>query len=115
MQDCWGEDPEKRPIFAQVIDRLRTMQPPRPVIGPVVPCPLSALALTEKFKHSTEVPLLHNWEIEANELEFSSEIGQGASAHVFLGKYRGQQVAIKVLKETGKIMEEFRKELEIMR
>src|SRR5689334_15549815 len=106
MQDSWEEDPDKRPVFSEVIERLRTMQPPRAVIGPQGPCPLSAHALTEKFHHTTEVPLLHNWEIEASELEFSSEIGQGASAHVFLGKYRGQQVAIKVLKENGKIMEE---------
>jgi len=56
---------------------------------------------------------MHSWEIEASELAFSEEVGQGASAHVFKGKYRGQQVAIKVLKATVN-PEEFKKEFEIM-
>jgi serine/threonine protein kinase len=57
--------------------------------------------------------MMHSWEIEASELAFSEEVGQGASAHVFKGKYRGQQVAIKVLKATVN-PEEFKKEFEIM-
>lgn len=122
MEACWDEDPDKRPVFADILERLRTMQPPPSVdsnISPIVPSALSPLALTEKFKHTTEVTLVHNWEIEAAELEFDREIGQGASAHVYLGKYRGQQVAIKVLKNSdgsgASILEEFKKELEIMR
>jgi serine/threonine protein kinase len=57
--------------------------------------------------------MMHSWEIEGSELAFSEEVGQGASAHVFKGKYRGQQVAIKVLKATVN-PEEFKKEFEIM-
>lgn len=36
--------------------------------------------------------MLHSWEIEASELAFLEEVGQGASANVFKGKYRGQEV-----------------------
>jgi serine/threonine protein kinase len=57
--------------------------------------------------------MMHSWEIEGSELVFLEEVGQGASAHVFKGKYRGQQVAIKVLKASVN-PEEFKKEFEIM-
>eukprot|EP01087_Luapelamoeba_hula_P007953 TRINITY_DN1967_c0_g1_i1.p1 TRINITY_DN1967_c0_g1~~TRINITY_DN1967_c0_g1_i1.p1 ORF type:complete len:883 (+),score=141.90 TRINITY_DN1967_c0_g1_i1:59-2707(+) len=114
IRDCWNEEPEHRPTFVNILERLRTMRPPTPLQPLLSASPLSPTALTQKFNTATEVALMHSWELEAGELKFEQEIGQGATAHVYIGRYRGQQVAIKVLKETGKILEDFKKELEVM-
>lgn len=57
------------------------------------------------------------WELDTNELEFKEEVGQGVSATVFKGIYRGQDVAIKVLKETigHKEKSDFEKEFDMMK
>jgi len=57
----------------------------------------------------------HSWEISGSELKFESLLGEGTAAKVFKGKYRGQEVAIKVLKEsldTGQ-MSDFKIEFQI--
>eukprot|EP01103_Thecamoeba_quadrilineata_P018105 TRINITY_DN6721_c0_g1_i1.p1 TRINITY_DN6721_c0_g1~~TRINITY_DN6721_c0_g1_i1.p1 ORF type:complete len:447 (-),score=68.95 TRINITY_DN6721_c0_g1_i1:84-1424(-) len=58
-----------------------------------------------------------SWEICSTELEFLLEVGEGTSAKVFKGRYRNQNVAIKVLKERipDKEKADFVKELEIMK
>lgn len=53
------------------------------------------------------------WELDATEIEFENELGSGTSAVVYRGRYRGQPVAIKVLKDAAPD-DEFSKELEIM-
>lgn len=66
---------------------------------------------------SSAVDMVTNtWEINASELQFTTRLGEGTSAQVFKGTYRGQDVAIKVLKEKAeaKVLEEFKKEFEIM-
>eukprot|EP01094_Clydonella_sp_ATCC50884_P017540 TRINITY_DN306_c7_g1_i1.p1 TRINITY_DN306_c7_g1~~TRINITY_DN306_c7_g1_i1.p1 ORF type:complete len:836 (-),score=304.65 TRINITY_DN306_c7_g1_i1:349-2856(-) len=56
------------------------------------------------------------WELDAKELQLTDQLGEGTSAKVFSGKYRGQHVAIKVLKEKSddKVLAEFKKEFDIM-
>lgn len=56
------------------------------------------------------------WELDAKELKLTEQLGEGTSAKVFSGKYRGQDVAIKVLKEKSdeKVLMEFKKEFDIM-
>lgn len=58
----------------------------------------------------------YSWEIDSSELVFETRLGEGTSAKVYKGKYRGQQVAIKVLKEKveEKQLAEFEKEFLIM-
>ena len=56
MRDCWEQDPERRPRFAQVLERLEKMQPPLPANTiPTINVALSPNAMTEKFKAVTEV------------------------------------------------------------
>ena len=66
---------------------------------------------------TTNVIISHTWEVDATELKFTKRLGEGTSAKVFRGTYRGQDVAIKVLKDKAeaKVLEEFKKEFEIMR
>lgn len=42
----------------------------------------------------------HSWTIDSAELKFDAILGEGTAAKVYKGKYRGQEVAIKVLKES---------------
>lgn len=63
------------------------------------------------------IPTSSVWLINGNELQLNEKLGVGSSAKVFRGKYRDQEVAIKVLKNRpdDKQAEDFRKEFEIMR
>eukprot|EP01089_Gocevia_fonbrunei_P014277 TRINITY_DN3876_c0_g1_i1.p1 TRINITY_DN3876_c0_g1~~TRINITY_DN3876_c0_g1_i1.p1 ORF type:complete len:497 (+),score=74.25 TRINITY_DN3876_c0_g1_i1:52-1491(+) len=122
MQECWAEDPHTRPLFSEILERLSQMAPPAPACvlggGPVVAGGLSPNALTQIFKEGMQedVELTHTWQIMTEDLTFLEEVGRGASSRVFKGKYRGQEVAIKLLNESidGKHLQEFKKELEIM-
>ena len=73
--------------------------------------------IQSRFSTSTGGIISHTWEIDATELKFTKRLGEGTSAKVFRGTYRGQDVAIKVLKDKAeaKVLEEFKKEFEIMR
>jgi len=66
-----------------------------------------------KRRKNVERSLTSAWEIDATEITFENELGAGTSAVVYRGSYRGQPVAIKVLKDAAPD-DEFRKELEIM-
>ena len=59
---------------------------------------------------------LLEWEIDPEDLEFIESLGTGASGEVWRGSYKGEEVAIKVLKtqNTQKELEEFKKEFSIL-
>jgi len=80
----------------------------------------SVADLSAKFsshaKSTLGQQMTHSWEIDASELNFKARLGEGTAAKVFKGAYRGQDVAIKVLKEKieAKQLLEFQKEFLIM-
>ncbi len=58
-----------------------------------------------------------HWEIDYSDVHLEKELGRGAFGVVYRGKWRFQDVAVKLLlnqKMTEKEMEEFRKEIELM-
>jgi hypothetical protein len=62
------------------------------------------------------IPSEPAWPVNFEELEFSTDkdqIGEGTSAKVYKGKYRGQEVAIKIL-DTQPDLVEFEKELAVL-
>ncbi len=122
MSDCWHEDPTKRPSFTEVLHRLEQLQQLNEAKNnrdnssmAVMPTPMNLTQQFRTFKDSNAVN--QNWEIEPSELEFLEEVSEGTTATVYKGRFRAQQVAIKVLKESldGKHKEDFKKELEVMR
>lgn len=64
----------------------------------------------------TAVEGANEWEIEPTDLEFIKSLGQGASGEVFQGTFKGEPVAIKVLKtnNTDAEVEEFKKEFSVL-
>eukprot|EP01087_Luapelamoeba_hula_P015649 TRINITY_DN4699_c0_g2_i1.p1 TRINITY_DN4699_c0_g2~~TRINITY_DN4699_c0_g2_i1.p1 ORF type:complete len:411 (+),score=75.33 TRINITY_DN4699_c0_g2_i1:378-1610(+) len=62
------------------------------------------------------------WKIEPAELQFTDKLGAGATARVYKGRYRGKEVAIKILKTKvgddgcmdAKVARDFEHECEIM-
>eukprot|EP00011_Vannellida_sp_DIVA3-517-6-12_P004910 CAMPEP_0114614994 /NCGR_PEP_ID=MMETSP0168-20121206/5938_1 /TAXON_ID=95228 ORGANISM="Vannella sp., Strain DIVA3 517/6/12" /NCGR_SAMPLE_ID=MMETSP0168 /ASSEMBLY_ACC=CAM_ASM_000044 /LENGTH=825 /DNA_ID=CAMNT_0001826055 /DNA_START=387 /DNA_END=2864 /DNA_ORIENTATION=+ len=85
-----------------------------PVEKDSTPHTMTEVAKLFAQKHSGM--LTHSWEVDSTELSFSRKLGEGTSAVVFCGVYRGQDVAIKVLKDKAeaKVLSEFKKEFEIM-
>ncbi len=59
--------------------------------------------------------LSHSWSIDKTELKLEHLLGEGTAARVYKGKYRGQEVAVKVLKESldPTQMADFTKEFQI--
>jgi serine/threonine protein kinase len=63
-----------------------------------------------------------SWHIDPKEIEFTDRLGTGTSAQVYKGRYKGKEVAIKILKSGGtdgkemdaKQLRDFENECEIM-
>ena len=55
--------------------------------------------------------------LDAHDLVLEKNLGSGTSSDVYIGKLKGQEVAVKVLKENidAKLWEDFKKELKVMR
>lgn len=82
-----------------------------------VPVDATPEELTSLFKASVgKLSTSFTWEVDSTECEFNEKVGEGASAQVYRGKYRGQKVAIKVLKDKvdDKMMSDFTKEFATM-
>jgi hypothetical protein len=64
-----------------------------------------------------KLSLPHLQLILPSDLSFVRKLGEGTSATVYLGTYKGNEVAIKVLRDNidPKLWEDFKKELKVMR
>lgn len=71
---------------------------------------------TINLNPGTAVEGANEWEIEPTDLEFIKSLGQGASGEVFQGTFKGEPVAIKVLKtnNTDSEVDEFKKEFSVL-
>lgn len=67
------------------------------------------------FSNWESTGMVHSWEINPQEIEFVELIGEGTSCAVYKGTYRGQEVALKVLKDINtKQLTNFVKEFDIV-
>lgn len=78
-------------------------EPPKPVVK-------SDLRLDEKVSQLKAAGLT----IRREELSLGDAIGKGEFADVFVGRYNGQKVAVKVLKNSGKVAESILSEASLM-
>lgn len=79
---------------------------------------LPNLADLKPLHWDTKPDISKDWIIEAKELEFIEKLGSGTYAKVYKASYRGEEVAVKVMKkliESGEDCKDFLKEFEVMR
>jgi len=84
--------------------------------APVIRPTDSPEEITKKFREGVHgLMTTFSWEIDSAELNFKQRLGEGASAKVWKGEYRGQEVAIKVLKDKvePEQLRDFKKEFEL--
>ena len=63
-----------------------------------------------------DVPLAESWVIKPHELGYGEMIAQGGSGTVYKGRYRGKDVAIKVIRSgAGEMKREFEREVRALR
>jgi hypothetical protein len=71
--------------------------------------------LKDSFARWKPTMLTHSWEIDGTDIEFIEKVGEGTSCSVYKGKFRNQDVALKVLKDLNdKQLDNFTKEFTIM-
>ena len=116
------QDPKESPQKPPVSSSVESAPTPTPTPTPAPLEEIKKEAPEAKGEPSLDDLGLTNfnydWRIkDANELTFEKELSEGAAAKVWRGKYRGQPVAIKVLKRAmDKIqLSDFQKEFDIYR
>ena len=84
--------------------------------NPLAPPPVSHKPSIINLNPLTQFTQENEWEIDPFDLVFLRSLGQGASGEVFQGTFRGDPVAIKVLKanNTDAEVEEFKKEFSVL-
>jgi len=113
IQDCWSKEVSKRPNFEDILSRLRNIHEKEK--SATLPVEIKEENLIEQ---PSSIEIKDNsvyWEIDFSELSYNKQdiIGSGRSATVYRGLFRGQKVAIKVLKELPEDGS-FEKELEVL-
>eukprot|EP00026_Physarum_polycephalum_P003037 Phypoly_transcript_03046.p1 GENE.Phypoly_transcript_03046~~Phypoly_transcript_03046.p1 ORF type:complete len:740 (+),score=120.64 Phypoly_transcript_03046:24-2222(+) len=123
IRDCWESEPQKRPPFSEILQRLRAMEtaiPPSPQKSPS-PAPRTQHG-TKTGTHAAngdgEVAR-KPWEIDVKEVEMGTPCVQNASSRIYRGKYRGHDVAVKELfrntqKQEAEQLLEFKQEVEML-
>jgi predicted Ser/Thr protein kinase len=78
--------------------------------------PRSANDLAELTKQHLRENLDAAWQLDYNDFYFLDQLGKGNSSMVYVGTYKEQKVALKVLRLENhqRDLEDFKKELEIM-
>jgi serine/threonine protein kinase len=71
---------------------------------------------SSKSDDSSKPEFTHSWELDVSELTWDQKISETKSATVWKGKYRAQDVAVKVVNENveGTHLEEFKKEIAVL-
>jgi serine/threonine protein kinase len=127
MQACWADDPSLRPSFGEIVERLRHIATLSQHLTAVengsgatehrhdYRLSVSPQCLTAQLRQQRAI-LTHTWEIDGAELEFEKEVAETPTVTMYRGRYRGQEVAIKVWKDSfdGRHISEFDHELSIM-
>eukprot|EP01117_Protostelium_nocturnum_P006194 TRINITY_DN2234_c0_g1_i2.p1 TRINITY_DN2234_c0_g1~~TRINITY_DN2234_c0_g1_i2.p1 ORF type:complete len:1771 (+),score=730.99 TRINITY_DN2234_c0_g1_i2:165-5477(+) len=123
MTKCWSTLAKNRPNFEWITEELRRMSETTVQMG-TTSAPSNEVAVLSSVlppafadKKIIEDSSIY-WQIESEELEYDPKnmIGSGASANVYRGKYRQQDVAIKILKTVPNEEDliEIQKELEVL-
>lgn len=79
---------------------------------------LPNLANIKPLEWESKPDISQDWTIDPNEMEFLEKLGSGSYAKVYKANYRGEEVAVKVMKKINESIEErenFLKEFEVMR
>jgi len=102
IEGCWHPNPNRRPSFKKITKTLQSFMKDPMIINHK---PMSdraevrevprALSTAEDDVSSLLNVKSHNWRVKYSEVALKDQIGQGRSATVFSGTFRGKGVAIK--------------------
>lgn len=129
IRDCWQAEPQLRPSFGDIIQRLRQMESLLPPASPSRSLNSSTPGTLHQTNgnHANNTATNNNpnakfpWEIDVAEVEIvqNAPVIQSASSRVYRAKYRGHDVVLKELvrnnekREQDQLME-FKKEVDVL-
>lgn len=96
MQMCWDQDPDKRPTFRVILDRLKSFEHADYDLHLKNAKKLQEEKQEEDEWDESEFVGL-SWVVKFDELTVGDPIGQGSFGKVYQAEFRGKQVAVKML------------------
>eukprot|EP00948_MAST-09A_sp_MAST-9A-sp1_P002068 g2068.t1 len=135
LKQCWAHEPEKRPVFKDILKDLRSSRIDKDSIELGLMDEASSTYRPKAFSGSTDPETKHKykenfgneenkeldlvWDLNiADDIIWGKKLGEGMSAEVFKGTCRGKEVAIKKIffsADDDDAIVDFHKESALMR
>lgn len=117
MKRCWAADPIERPSFSEIVCIIQDNMEKMNIA--LTPSSLSQQAENNLLFLDSPTPSSNTWiEVNRADVKFEAQIAAGKFGVVWKAQWRGDTVAVKILKTTSAItfqeLQDFKKELQTL-